>query len=102
VGAYEDIQGLERGLDAHHVGQKALMDKFVAGYELEKGPAILVPKVGHTAKGALGTIVTRSTKGVSSARSLLARDIMELRRVYGGQGLPNSALEELIQLNKSM
>ena len=29
VGAYQDIKGVE-GLDAHHVGQKALMKKVVA------------------------------------------------------------------------
>lgn len=45
-------------------------------------------------------IVSRSTNGIDSARQLLARDIMELRRVYND--IPNSALEELIELNKKM
>lgn len=42
---------------------------------------------------------------ISSAtneRQVLARDIFESRRVYGPQGIPNSSLQELIQLNKTM
>jgi hypothetical protein len=60
----------------------------------------LVPEVGHTIKGANG-IVSRSTIGVTNARQLLARDIFELRRVYGSQGIPNSSLQQLIQMNKT-
>lgn len=98
VGAYKDIKGVE-GLDAHHVGQKALMKDFVENYDLNTAPAINVPKVGHTIKGPNG-IVSRSTKGIENPRQLLARDIMELRRVY--DDIPNSALKELIELNKKM
>lgn len=47
VGAYQDIKGVE-GLDAHHVGQKALMKKLVADYDELTAPAINVPKLGHT------------------------------------------------------
>ncbi|WP_197073458.1 hypothetical protein [Clostridium polynesiense] len=79
VGAYQDIKGVE-GLDAHHAGQKAVMKKLVDGYDELTAPAINVPKVGHTIKGENG-IVSRSTKGITSARQLLARDIKELRRV---------------------
>ncbi|AYN00136.1 DUF6443 domain-containing protein [Chryseobacterium sp. 3008163] len=99
VGAYKEIQGLERGLDAHHVGQTAIMSKLVEGYKRSTAPSILVPKLGHT--GGTG-IVSRSTKGFTSARQVLARDIFELRRVYGIDGIPNSALQELIQMNKTM
>ncbi len=60
----------------------------------------MVPEVGHTIKGANG-IVSRSTIGVTNARQLLARDIFELRRVYGSQGIPNSSLQQLIQMNKT-
>ena len=47
VGAYQDIKGVE-GLDAHYVGQKALMKKLVADYDELTAPAINVPKLGHT------------------------------------------------------
>ncbi|WP_234969357.1 hypothetical protein [Bacillus massilinigeriensis] len=98
VGAYKDIKGVE-GLDAHHAGQKAVMKKLVNNYNPDTAPAINVPKVGHTIKGPNG-IVSRSTKGIENPRQLLARDIMELRRVY--DDIPNSALKELIELNKNM
>ncbi|QPQ30179.1 hypothetical protein [Lysinibacillus sp. JNUCC 51] len=38
------------GLDSHHVGQKALMKKFIPGYDELKAPAIFVPRDGHTRK----------------------------------------------------
>ncbi|MGE7662664.1 ribonuclease YeeF family protein [Peribacillus sp. NPDC097197] len=98
VGAYKDIKGVE-GLDAHHAGQKAVMKKLVDNYDPNTAPAINVPKVGHTIKGPNG-IVSRSTKGIENPRQLLARDIMELRRVYGD--IPNSELKNLIELNKKM
>lgn len=98
VGAYKDIKGVE-GLDAHHAGQKAVMKKLVDNYDPNTAPAINVPKVGHTIKGPNG-IVSRSTKGIDNPRQLLARDIMELRRVY--DDIPNSSLRELIELNKKM
>ncbi|MGN2754903.1 hypothetical protein [Aliivibrio fischeri] len=47
VGAYDKIKGKDMPKDAHHVGQKALMNKFIPDYDLNKAPAILVPKVGH-------------------------------------------------------
>ena len=98
VGAYNEMRGLEAGLDAHHVGQSALMKKLVAGYDHKTAPTILVPKLGHT----LGSgVVSRSTKGFTSARQVVARDIFELRRVYGTQNIPNSALKELIEANKT-
>lgn len=97
VGIYSDLRGTEIGLDAHHVGQQALMDKFIEGYNAETAPSILVPRAGHTILGPNG-IVSRSTKNISNARQLLARDIFELRRVY--PGIPNSALEKLIEMNK--
>ncbi|MGD1318738.1 hypothetical protein [Chryseobacterium sp. 2R14A] len=99
VGAYNEIKGLQIGLDAHHAGQGALMKKLVEGYNYKTAPAILVPKLGHT----IGTgVVSRSTSGFTNARQVLARDVFELRRVYGGRGIPNSALQELIQMNKTM
>lgn len=98
VGAYADIKGVS-GLDAHHVGQKALMEKLVKDYDPMTAPAINVPKVGHTISGPNG-IVSRSMTGITTARQLLARDILELRRVY--PDIPNSKLKELIELNKKL
>ncbi|SJL33465.1 MULTISPECIES: RHS repeat domain-containing protein [Bacteroidales] len=109
VGLHEDLIKINAGtgLDSHHVGQKALMDKLVANYDEMKAPAILVPSVGHTrTKDGVG-IVSRSPinpktgKPFTNARELLARDIRELRRVYGDT-ISNKQLQELINLNKSM
>ena len=100
VGSYKKLKGLEAGLDAHHVGQKALMKKLVPGYDPNTAPSILVPKVGHTIKkGDLG-VVSRSTKGLETPRQVVARDIKELRRVY--PDIPNSQLKRLIDMNKNL
>lgn len=94
------------GLDTHHVGQKARISNLVANYDLNKTPAILVPASGHRfidpVRGRLSTsaINPRTKKPFANARELLARDIRELRRVY--PEIPNSQLQELIDLNKSM
>lgn len=73
------------------------MKKLVDNYDLNTAPAINFPKIGHTTKGPNG-IVSRSTKGIENPRQLLARDIMELRRVY--DDIRNSTLKERIELNK--
>ena len=99
VGAYKDIKGVA-GLDAHHAGQKAAMKKLVDGYDPKTAPAINVPRIGHTKRHPVRRIVSRSTKGITNARQLLARDIMELRRVY--PDIPNSKLQELIEMNKKL
>ena len=99
VGAYQDIKGVE-GLDAHHVGQKVLMKKLVADYDELTAPAINIPKLGHTKRHPERRIVSRSTKGITDARRLLARDLFELKRVY--PDIPNSALKELIDMNEKM
>ena len=99
VGIYNEIRGTAKGLDAHHVGQKAVMEKYIPGYDPSTAPAILVPKVGHTIRGPYG-IVSRSTKGFETARDVIARDIKELRRVYSD--IPNSQLQKLIRMNKEL
>jgi hypothetical protein len=98
VGAYDEIKGTVPGLDAHHVGQKALMGRMIPDYDPLTAPAILVPKVGHTIRGPRG-IVSRSTAGLETPRAVLARDIMELRRVY--PDIPNAQLQQLVQSNKT-
>ena len=97
VGAYDDIRGTVPGLDAHHVGQKAVMRDLVPGYDPATAPSILVPKAGHTRVGPTGRVST-STDGFTSARDVVARDIRELRRVY--PDVPNSQIQQLIQMNK--
>jgi RHS repeat-associated protein len=100
------VKGKNLGLDSHHVGQKNLMKDLVEGYDPATGPAMLVPRVGHTVwKEGVG-IVSRSGVNAktgmpfTSARDVIARDIKELRRVY--PDVPNAKLQELIDLNKSM
>jgi hypothetical protein len=97
VGPFNEIKGTVPGLDAHHVGQKALMKDLIPGYDPATAPAILVPKVGHTIKGPKG-IVSRSTEGLATPRDVLARDIRELRRVY--PDAPNQQLQNFIRANK--
>lgn len=90
------------GLDSHHAGQQAFMKKLVPGYDPKTGPAILVPRNGHTRNDPLTgkRLSTREPKGFENTRDLLARDIKELRRVY--DDVPNNALNKLIDLNKTM
>ncbi|UCA61438.1 hypothetical protein KB553_07850 [Chryseobacterium rhizoplanae] len=80
------------------------MAKFVPGYNMLKAPSILVPELGHVKNipGVGRMEITRGIGNFTNARQVLARDIFELRRVYGSQGIPNSALQELIQMNKTM
>ncbi|GAA5483943.1 RHS repeat-associated core domain-containing protein [Haloferula sargassicola] len=98
VGAYNVLRkGAATGLDAHHVGQKAVMSKLIPGYNAYTAPSILVPSLGHTVGSG---VVSRTTTGFTSARQVVARDIRELRRVY--PDIPNTQLKTLIDLNKSM
>ncbi len=97
VGEYGALQGSAPRLDAHHLGQRAVMKKTIPGYDPKTAPSILVPRIGHTIRGPRG-IVSRSTKGITSGRQALARDVRELRRVY--PDIPNSQLKNLIELNK--
>ncbi|HEY5564552.1 MAG TPA: Hint domain-containing protein, partial [Rhodothermia bacterium] len=100
VGPYDKMRKLVIGtdLDAHHIGQKAVMKKLLKkNYDEMTGPSILVPKVGHTVKGPRG-IVSRSRKGFKSVQQLLDRDYSELKRVY--QKVPSSSLAKLTKLHK--
>ena len=100
------VKGLNLGLDSHHVGQKNLMKDLVEGYDPMTAPAMLVPRVGHTVSKEGVGIVSRSKINANTglpftnARDVIARDIKELRRVY--PEVPNSKLQELIDLNKKM
>jgi hypothetical protein len=96
VGLFSNLKNLVRGtrsgLDVHHVGQKAVMKVLIAGYDEANAPAILVSKFGHTKSIPGVGIVSRSTEGITCVRDLIARDILELRRVY--PNIPNSSLQE--------
>ncbi len=98
TGTYNELRRLAKGsgLDAHHVGQQALMKKLISSYNPGTAPAILVPRHGHT----IGKVVSTNMKNISTARQLLARDIIELRRVY--PDIPNNVLQTLIDLNKTV
>jgi hypothetical protein len=99
VGLYRDLKGKLSGYDAHHVGQKAVMKKFIPEYDSDLAPAIRVPKIGHTQKGIRG-VVSHGPNDVSNVRQLIARDILELRRVY--PIIPNDRLQHLIHLNRQL
>lgn len=105
VGSYNTLKkikrGMNSGLDAHHVGQAAIMRNLVKNYKYETAPAILVPTYGHRYLTNTNLKISTSTGGISSARDLLARDIREMRRVFKNK-IPNSSYKELIELNKHM
>lgn len=113
VGIYGEhrnlVRGKNTGLDSHHAGQKDIMKDLVADYDPKTAPAILVPKKGHTTanlelplgKQTVSRQKVNPNTGLpfANARELMARDIRELRRVY--PDIPNSKLQELIDLNKA-
>jgi len=73
------------------------MSKFIPDYNSSIAPSILVPQLGHTQ--GVG-VLSRSLSEFSNARQVLARDIFELKSVY--PSVPNSSLQQLIQMNKTM
>ena len=98
VGEYKDVKGIP-GMDAHHVGQAAILKNKINNYNYNEAPAISVPVIGHRKSGDYG-IVSRTVDSNLSPRQVLARDIKELRRVY--RDIPNEALKRLIDINKQM
>lgn len=99
-GASADIRS---GVRAHHMGQNAVMLRLniPEGYTRNTGLAMNVPTVGHNLRSQFG-IVSRSTRGITSHRQLLLRDLSELQRVYGPMGLnvlPKGKLTEYIRAN---
>ena len=72
IGEYRQLVDVaEAGLDAHHVGQKALMKKLIPNYDPATAPSILVPRAGHPVGGETG-VVSRSMKGFDNARTVIA------------------------------
>jgi RHS repeat-associated protein len=104
VGGYSSLRSSVKGmglrLDAHHVGQQALMGRFIPEYDYRTAPAIMVPYLGHR-EGIDGSgVLLRNLIGPTNARQVLARDIFELRKMY--PTVPNFSLTKLIQMNKEM
>ena len=81
------------GMDVHHAGQAHPMEQLVPGYDRAKGPAITVPRGEHV------TIPTVRGPVSGTPRSQLSKDIWDLRN---NTNAPNSNLQELIDLNKTM
>ncbi|MCA1032996.1 hypothetical protein LCL95_18570, partial [Bacillus timonensis] len=96
VGVFDDLQKRSEvgdKLDIHHVGQKHPASQVIDGYNPQYAPSIAVPFREHK------RIPTLKGDYNGSARDLLAKDIWDLRRHTNA---PNSALKELININKSM
>lgn len=95
VGTYDDLAGRSvkgDGLDIHHVMQDHPAQQLVPGATRGSGPAIALPQGEHR-------LIPNLKGDVSlTPRQVLARDAWNLRNYTGA---PNSAIQELIQLNKS-
>ena len=81
------------GLDIHHAMQKNPAGQVVPNYNPLSAPSIALPRAEHA------MIPTLRGPYTGSARSLLAKDIMDMRNYTN---VPNSSLIELIKLNKQM
>ncbi len=78
-------------LAIHHVGQHHAAQQVAPGHTYRGGPAIALPTAEHARiRNLPGTVSL-------TPRQLLARDIWNLRRFTNA---PNSALRELIDLNR--
>jgi RHS repeat-associated protein len=96
VGTYNSLKGRsipDDGIEIHHAVQKHPAGQVVPGYDPKSGPSIALPRGEHR------EIPTMKGGYAGSARDLLAKDIRDLRT---NTNAPNSALRELIQLNKDM
>ena len=76
----------------HHVTQAHPSGQIIPGYNPATAPGIMIPKPLHH-------LLARSRgQFQGSARSLLARDILELRKIDA----PATSLRQLIELNKQL
>ncbi|WP_332405140.1 hypothetical protein [Vibrio metschnikovii] len=78
-------------LDIHHAAQKHPAGQVIDGYDPKTAPSIAVPARKHR------RIPTIKGDYSGNARDLLAKDIKDLR---SHTNAPNSALKDLIRLNK--
>ena len=81
------------GIEIHHVTQKHPASQVVEGYDKYTAPSIALPRSEHRA------IPTLKGTYDGTARDLLAKDAWDLRNYTNA---PNSAIKELINLNKQM
>jgi hypothetical protein len=79
-------------LDIHHVVQGKPASQIIDGYIYGKAPSIALPSAEHR------LIPNLTGEFSGTARDLLARDIVNLRNFTNA---PNSALQDLIELNKT-
>jgi RHS repeat-associated protein len=77
----------------HHAGQAHALEQLIPGYSRATAPTIALPQAEHALIPNLRGAVTLTP------RQVLARDIWNLRQLTNA---PNSALRELIQLNKEL
>ena len=95
VGTFDDLKARSMPgdkLDIHHAAQKHPAAQTVEGYDPKTAPSIAVPSREHR------RIPTQKGNYTGNARDLLAKDIRDLRN---NTNAPNSALQELINLNKT-
>jgi len=78
-------------LDIHHVMQQNPASQIITGYDYRTAPSIALPEGEH------GLIPTIQGQTGLSPRDQLAKDIWDLRQ---NTNAPNSALQQLIQMNK--
>jgi len=96
VGPYNALRNrsaLNDGLDLHHAMQRQPASQVIDGYNPLSAPSIALPRNEHLQIPNL-----RGDYG-GTARELLAQDIRNLRNYTN---TPNSALQQLIELNKQM
>jgi RHS repeat-associated protein len=95
VGTYSDLKARSVSgdeLDIHHTPQGQPASQLIPGYDYENAPAIAVPREEH-----VQIPNERGTTTAPSARSLLARDIRNLRN---NTNASNEQLQQLIEFNK--
>ncbi|WP_380024351.1 hypothetical protein [Effusibacillus consociatus] len=95
VGTVNDLRNrsVSGDLAIHHVGQQHPAKQVIPRYNPKTAPGIAIPTEEHT------RIPTLKGEYSGSPRNLLAKDIRDLRTYTKA---PNSALKELIQLNKQI
>lgn len=80
-------------LDLHHAMQASPAQQVIPSYNRSTAPAIALPRIEHQ------MIPNLSGAYAGGARDLLALDIRNLRNYTNA---PNTALQDLIQLNKTL
>ena len=96
VGTFKDLKNRSvsgDNLDIHHVVQTQPGKQVIPSYNRDLAPAIALPSKEHK------LIPTMKGNYSGSPRDILAKDIRDLRKYTNA---PNSALKELIELNKKM